>query len=87
MRLTAEFRPPSINVSVQAPTVGISTGIPVAREYVDRDPYTGAYTIEPTTIEQVLLTNGLRMTDNITVGAIPQNYGLVEWNGSTLTVS
>lgn len=87
MKLSAEYRPPSMAVTIRAPVVGISTGDPIAREYVDRDPYKGDYTINPSTEEQILSTKNLWMTDNITVGAIPQNYGLITWNGSTLTVS
>ena len=85
--MIAEFKPQNITVTINAPTVDISTGDPIIREYVDSDPYTGEYTIEPTSEEQVLLTRNLRMLDNITVGAIPSNYGLITWNGITLTVS
>ena len=87
MRLTAEFRPPSISVTMPAAVLGVTTGEPIARDYVERDPYTGDYTITPSAAEQVILTKNLRMTDNITVEAIPSNYGLITWNGSTLTVS
>lgn len=88
MRLTATFRPQTVQVNIDSEKVDIDFGTPVARDYVsDRDPYTGSYTVTPTQSEQVLLTNNLRMTDNITVEAIPSYYGLITWNGSTLTVS
>ena len=74
--------------SVMTLKVNVDFGTPVARDYVsDRDPYTGSYTVIPSQTEQVLLTNNLRMTDNITVEAIPSCYGLITWNGSTLLVS
>lgn len=57
-------------------------GIPI----YPRD-YTGAYTITPTTEAQTLPTAGLMATQDIIVNAIPNNYGLISWNGSTLTVS
>mgnify|MGYP006932853930 CR=1 FL=1 len=53
----------------------------------ERPAYDGPYSVTPSAEEQVLDTNGKRMTGNVTVGAIPSNYGLVTWNGSVLTVS
>lgn len=49
--------------------------------------YTGSYTVTPTRETQVLNTKDKVMTGNVTVNPIPQNYGLVTWNGSVLTVS
>lgn len=43
---------------------------PIAREFVERDPYTGSYTVTPSDEAQTLQTNGLRMTGNVTVEAI-----------------
>lgn len=51
------------------------------------DYYEGEYNITPTTQEQIVPIIGLTARRNITVGAIPSNYGLITWNGSTLTVS
>ena len=45
------------------------------------------YTITPGDEEQVLITKNLRMTDNITVKAVPSNYGKIDWNGQYLVVS
>lgn len=87
MKLTATFRPPGLDVSIVPQTVDISTGNPIAREYVERPAYEGSYEITPATVEQVIPTKHLRMTDNITVAAIPNNYGLITWNGSIMTVS
>lgn len=87
MKLTATFQPQSVEVTVNPSTMGIGFGNPVARDYVERDPYVGEYEITPCAEAQTLLTKNLRMTDNITVNPIPQNYGLITWNGSFLTVS
>lgn len=59
-----------------------SVGIPIYP-----DPYTGEYTVTPSAETQTLSTEGLMMTSNVTVNPIPSNYGLITWNGSTLTVS
>lgn len=50
-------------------------------------PYRGEYTVTPTQYAQVLETAHLKLSENITVNPIPSNYGLITWNGSTLTVS
>ena len=78
---------PEVTVSIGAPSVNVSTGTPIARDYVERDPYTGEYTVTPSSEEQVLRTKNLRMTDDITINPIPSNYGLITWNGSVITVS
>lgn len=85
--LTLVYEPPVFALSYEAPQLALGFGNPVAREYVERDPYTGNYTVTPSAEEQVLQTENLRMTDNITINPIPQNYGLITWNGSYLTVS
>lgn len=50
-------------------------------------PYTGRYVFTPTTETQTVEINGKTATRNITINPIPNNYGLITWNGSTLTVS
>lgn len=49
--------------------------------------YSGETTITPSSEEQVVLTKGKVLVDDILINPIPQNYGLISWNGSTLTVS
>lgn len=49
--------------------------------------YEGPYEVTPSDTEQVLNTDSLYMSGNITINPIPNNYGLITWNGSTLTVS
>lgn len=49
--------------------------------------YHGAYTVTPTRTRQVLETHGTDLVSDIVVEPIPSNYGLITWNGSTLTVS
>lgn len=54
---------------------------------VEIPAYEGSYTVIPGTVAQVLQTAGKSMAENVTVGPIPQNYGLITWNGSIITVS
>lgn len=49
--------------------------------------YSGPYEATPGEETQTLETDALYMRGNITINPIPSNYGLVTWNGSTLTVS
>lgn len=49
--------------------------------------YHGPTTITPSGETQILNTAGLLVTEDLTINPIPSNYGLITWNGSTLTVS
>lgn len=49
--------------------------------------YEGEYEVTPAPRTQTLATDSLYMRGNITINPIPSNYGLITWNGSTLTVS
>ena len=49
--------------------------------------YEGPYEVTPQAQAQTLETDLLYMRGNITINPIPSNYGLITWNGSTLTVS
>jgi hypothetical protein len=87
VKLTAVFKPPqAVSVSVNADTMGVTLGTPVVKEYVDVQTYTGEYEVTPSAETQTLNTEGLRLTRNVTVNPIPQNYGLITYNGAVLTV-
>jgi len=49
--------------------------------------YDGDYTFTPTQAEQTIPIKDLMARQDITIEAIPSNYGLITWNGSTITVS
>lgn len=53
----------------------------------DHERYEGSYIFTPSNTAQVIETKNLILDKNITVEAIPSNYGLVTWDGSTITVS
>lgn len=79
VNLLPEFRIPSNSFTAEFGKV-IMNG-------VDVTPYTGPMTVTPSRFSQTLLTNERYLTGNITVNPIPSNYGLITWDGSTLTVS
>lgn len=51
------------------------------------DEYDGPYEATPTAFAQTFPTTGKLMTADFTVNPIPSNYGLITWNGQTITVS
>ena len=55
--------------------------------YKPTGSYHGATEVTPSEETQVLPTAGEMLSSDITVNPIPSNYGLITWNGSTLTVS
>ena len=73
----------SAQISARPEIVGQLT-IPSA---VGVDPYEGEYEVTPNRAAQVLTTSGKYLQKNIVVNPIPNNYGLITWNGTTLTVS
>lgn len=56
-------------------------------EYVLPPAYTGPYEVTPSAETQTLETDSLYMRDNIVINPVPSNYGLITWDGSSLTVS
>jgi hypothetical protein len=73
--------------------VGVTSGtvhpskVEVATIEFPYERYTGSYEVTPAAQSQTISTKDKLMTDNIVINPIPSNYGLIEWNGSTLTVS
>ena len=53
----------------------------------DLPVYTGQTEVTPSEETQTLQTANKTVLHNIVVNPIPSNYGLITWNGSTLTVS
>ena len=87
MRLSVSIVPQTLSVSFDPASAVVGFGNPVAREVVDRDPYTGDYVVTPGTETVVLATKDKRMTDHVTVNPIPQNYGLITQIGNIIMVS
>lgn len=54
---------------------------------IDAQPYQGENHITPDQESHTLKTSGKHLSQNIVVDPIPSNYGLITWNGITLTVS
>lgn len=81
------IQPQKVKVSINQTNMGIGINNQIAREVVSLDPYEGEYIVTPTNEEQILLTKNLRMLENVVINKIPENYGLITWNGSFLMIS
>ena len=81
------IQPQKVKISINQKNMDIGINNQIAREVVDLDPYEGEYIVTPTNEEQILLTKNLRMLENVVINKIPENYGLITWNGSFLTIS
>ena len=65
---------PEVRAKISAPKVTAETGTPIARRWVERDPYEGSYSITPSASAQVLDTEDKYMTGDLTINAIPADY-------------
>lgn len=81
------IQPQSVMVDATTGNADVSTGSPIIREFIGGEPYEGEYTVTPSMEPQTLDTANRLLARNVTINPIPSNYGLITWNGSTLTVS
>ena len=85
--MNVTIQPQRVKISINSQRIGVGFDPPIARELINSDPYTGEYIVTPNNETQTLLTKNLRMLDNVVVNPIPNNYGLITWNGSFLMIS
>lgn len=69
---------------IKTETISAAVKIP---EIVTPPTYTGPVEFIPTREEQTASTAGFLVNENIIVRPIPSNYGMITWDGATLTVS
>lgn len=69
-----------------AEEVTIESALAYIKEEV-ADPFEGDYEYTPSEETQTIQISGKTAEQNIIINPIPNNYGLITWNGSTLTVS
>ena len=49
--------------------------------------YEGTYEVTPNLQTQTLQTTNKTLTQNVVVHPIPNNYGLITWNGTILSIT
>ena len=77
----------TIPLEVSTNQVSIDTSIGMQVNVVAADVYRGDYTFTPTTATQTVQIANQMATSNITINPIPNNYGLIEWDGTRIRVS
>lgn len=77
----------SYSLKINSDLIPLSVSLSAPIQKVMGDRYEGSYTVTPSSETQVLNTENLVATQNITINPIPSNYGLITWNGSNLIVS
>lgn len=75
-----------LSLTEDSTEIGVSFG-DVQEIYIHDDRYEGSYEVTPSRETQTLLTSGLLMSQDVIVNPIPPQYGLITYNGSTITVS
>lgn len=59
-----------------------------ASTYIDTTTiYAGSYELTPSAETQTIPIANMKASADIIINPVPSNYGLISWNGSTLTVS
>lgn len=67
--------------------IGTATDSRIVINRIEADEYAGPYEITPSATEQVLETRNKKAIQDIIINPIPSNYGLVTWDGVSLTIS
>lgn len=75
----------NVTMRVRVSTTGAV--ISVTAESGNFEPYSGQTTFTPTASQQTIHTAGHSLAQDIVINPIPNNYGLITYNGSVITVS
>lgn len=71
---------PNVNLDVSKNAIPISVSESIIT--VAGEAYEGEYTFTPTQEAQTIEIKNKVALENITIEPIPQNYGLITWNGA-----
>lgn len=86
VKLTVEEQPCQFNLTVSESDTHYDLGVDM-NFILPRPVYSGGYIITPSDETQVLSTNGTILVEDVVINPIPQNYGLITWNGTSIVVS
>lgn len=70
-----------------APPTTMTAAAPISVRPIISETYDGDYSVTAGDEALTLRTNGLLMTDDLTINPVPSGYGKITWNGAFLTVS
>ena len=85
VELTVSDNVVEMGVTTDALSFGVES--PIVVQAVTIPVYEGAYELTPTAEQQTIPVHGYRFEQDLVIDPIPSNYGLISWDGSTLTVS
>lgn len=74
-----------VTIGASGSTVPITFGYNVT--IIGADTYHGSYEFTPSQEAQTIPIENQRAEHDIIINPIPNNYGLITWNGAVLTVS
>ena len=74
-------------VSMAVSDVEIPIGMAASYQIIEGETYDGPYEFTPTQETQTVPTADKVLLENIIINPIPQNYGLITWNGAVITIS
>ena len=77
----------SVEMGVTTDALSFGVESPIVVQEVLIPVYAGAYEIAPTAEQQTIPVHGFRFEQDLIIDPIPSNYGLITWDGVTLTVS
>lgn len=76
-----------VSIPMEVSNDSQSVEMDMGAEIVMSPKYRGLYEFTPTNEQQIVKIEGKMAEENIVINPIPNNYGLITWNGSTLMVS
>ena len=74
----------TVSVTSSEQTAGVCISSPIVPLSI---PYTGEYEFNPSATAQKMRVTGTTPSQNIKINPIPNNYGLITWNGAYLLIS
>ena len=83
--LRGRLSPSGVLCGVLSASKGLSGTLTIAAGSIPS--YHGETEVTPSNVVQIIECGGLVVPSNIIVDAIPSNYGLIAWDGVTLSVS
>ena len=77
----------TLPVGVSSNAVSLPVSLGASYQMRQGDIYDGGYEFTPTQETQTVHTRNKTLLENITINPIPNNYGLITYNGSFITVT
>ena len=77
----------AIPMKVATTTVQLVAKVDAKFEVINHETYKGDCEFTPSSETQIVQTKDKVLLENIVINPIPQNYGLITYNGSVITIT